>query len=65
MTTTLERLDRMERDISRLNQEVLELRAALTHAGAPQATPLRVAPQAPHRSVSRRARERRTPGAGG
>jgi hypothetical protein len=28
MTTILERLDRMERDLSRLNNEVLDLRAA-------------------------------------
>jgi hypothetical protein len=34
MSMTLERLDRMEREISRLNQEVLDLRAALTHARA-------------------------------
>ena len=44
MSTILERLDRMERDLSRLNQEMLDLRAELTHAEAPQAAPLRVAP---------------------
>ena len=34
MTTILERLDRMERDLSRLNQEVLDLRAELAHGEA-------------------------------
>ena len=45
MTTILERLDRMERDLSRLNQEMLDLRAELTrYARSAQAAPLRVAP---------------------
>jgi hypothetical protein len=44
MTSILEFLDRMERDLSRLNQEVLDLRAEVMDAGAPDATPLRVAP---------------------
>ena len=44
MSTIPERLDRMERDLSRLNQEMLDLRAELTHAETPQATSLRVAP---------------------
>ena len=43
MTTILDRLDRMERDLSRLNQEVLDLRAELAHGesegAAPQAAP--------------------------
>jgi uncharacterized membrane protein len=49
MTTMLERLERMERDLRRLNQEVVELRAELTHAEAPapETTPLRVAPHVP------------------
>ena len=51
MTTIPERLDRMERDLSRLNQEVLDLRAELARGegegAAPQAAPLRVAAPTP------------------
>ncbi|MDX6437954.1 MAG: hypothetical protein QOF45_537 [Gaiellaceae bacterium] len=49
MTTMLERLERMERDLSRLNQEVVDLRAELTRteAPAPETAPLRVAPPLP------------------
>ena len=46
MTTILERLDRMERDLSRLNREMLDLRSELTDE-APEATPLRATPTTP------------------
>jgi hypothetical protein len=48
MTTILERLDRMERDLSRLNQEVLDLRAEVAEAPAPYLPPAPDVPPASH-----------------
>ena len=47
MSTILERLDRIERDLSRLGQEVIDLRAEATPLGAtPRVPPAPEAPQA-------------------
>jgi uncharacterized membrane protein len=60
MTTILERLDRMEHELGRLNQELLELRAEVAGAETPQATPLRVTPPTPV-TVARSARPTQPP----